>query len=605
MTTFVAFISNGVASYENAWRRALERTSLRCQGGVYESTVSGVRYAVRGNASESADASTCGALTLLEGWFYSVSPSGVESAVSRSASALGGFLSRAHNTHSEFSQIVDLFGVFAFANVELATGRVVLAVDRFGGKPLYYAQTELGFVVSPCLRAVSEFCSDLSLDDDALVDVLSYRMLVARHSLVKGVFQVEPGTVVVRESNGAISIQRLWRLDFGGCGGDDGGVHSIEEWEGRVSSALKSSVSALCASTPRVNVFLSGGVDSSILASFVAESDVDVTAITLEVEGWRNPEIERARSVADKLGLPLEVVQVRMREIADNYHWLAERFDHPPRNINNLALLALYRRASELGGAVISGVAADALFGASEPRRVGQLIERARYRNGLGPKVASAIGQVVSACAIRPGRLSRLAEALRIDVEDRCKMLERLEFSKFEESQVLRAAHGRIVSDDLRESVWVGDESLIAKTRRLNVNLRTRSEMVRNDRIGTALGVDTLYPFLGREVAALAFAFPDALHRVGGFSKPVLRSICAKRVSPDVAYWSKMGFPSPTHEWIDGPLAQIRDDMVRSNGVLDAVVPRTERARLDAHRDFELTWTLMNLKSVCDSMGVS
>ena len=122
--------------------------------------------------------------------------------------------------------------------------------------------------------------------------------------------------------------------------------------------------------------------------------------------------------------------------------------------------------------------------------------------------------------------------------------------------------------------------------------------------MGTALGVETVYPFLSPRVASLALSFPDGWHRESGFSKPVLREICAQLVSSDVAYWGKMGFPSPTYQWLDGPLGENLRMMREADDFLDTVIPRDMRQLLNSRTDFELTWTLMNLQSVGRSIGL-
>lgn len=490
-----------------------------------------------------------------------------------------------------------------FSLVRWQGGQLLLAVDRFGGRPMYHATLPHGFAFSSCLRALARLLDRPVLDDAALVDVFRFRMLGHRQTLLAGVEAVEPGGWVLASANGVVDRRRYWRMDFD----RRAHVHGVPlpVWVDRTSAALQSSVARICAGERHVNVFLSGGVDSSIIAALAAAAHPNVTALTLEIEGFANPELDRARTVAARLGMRHEVVRAPASAVAANQRWLAAHLEQPPRHVNNLALLELYRRAGELGGPVVSGVAADAFFGSKEPRNVAAMLRRERLRRTLPAPLTQTAAGVLGSLAGPRGRLGRLGEALRYDAATRCLRLEGIEYPPADEAQVVRITGARLISAPFAQAIWDGTEALVSRTRRLYLYILSRSELVRNDTMGAAFGVETFYPFLGPEVHAVVRELPDEMHHLGGHTKPVLRALCARLVSEEVGYWSKMGFPTPASEWLRGPLAPEVARLAQSHPVLDRLVPPGQRARLDPERSFELLWTLLNLQALSEQLGLA
>lgn len=490
------------------------------------------------------------------------------------------------------------WGGFALALHDRASGAVVLAVDRFGQRSLYYAQTPYGIAFSTSLRALAALLPERTLDEQALVDVLCFRVMAGRRTLVRGVGQVEPGSMVVLARGRAPTMVRYWTIEFG----ERPRTQPLEQWQAQTIGALRDGVGRMCERARHVNVFLSGGVDSSIVAALAREVATDVTALTLEIEGFHNAELARAKEVAATLGIRHEVIQVRTSDIAANFRWLSHVFEQPPRQVNNLALVELYRRAAELGGPVLSGVAADTLFGAAEPFLVRAFRARARARTMLGPSIAGALGRLIGTHA-RGARAARIAEALCLDIEDRCLRVERLEYGRASAALVDRMTGGSLASEDLLANVWRGPDNLTSKVRRLHLHMSSRAEMTRNAAMGGALGVETYYPFLWHRVVELALTMPDELHRQNGLSKPVLRRICAGLVSQRVAYWSKMGFPTPNAVWMRDALGSVVERLAHAHPLLDRIVPAQARAALDPVADFELLWGLMTLGGIADDFG--
>lgn len=592
----IGFVSRAGSSVDtDLWMAAIEATAVRGDGGVQEIRRGSLQLAWRGLGDDAIAEGPAGTIALVDGaaWVGGDGSAGLRRWSAADWAADGPL-------QASMARLVNAWEPFGLLRWQ--ADQVLLTVDRFGGRPMYHATLQDGFAFSSSLRALVQLLDRRVLDEAALVDVFRFRMLGHRQTLVAGVEAVEPGGWVLASGQGVIDQRRYWRMDF------DRRAHvhevPITTWVDRTSEALQSSVARLCSGRHHVNVFLSGGVDSSIIAAIAAATHPNVTALTLEIEGFANPELDRARKVAAQLGMRHEVVRAPASSVAMNQQWLTQHLEQPPRHINNLALLELYRRAGELGGPVISGVAADAFFGSKEPRNVAAMLRRERLRRALPTPLARLAGGVLGALADPRGRLGRIGEALRHDAATRCLRLEGIEYPPADAAQVARITDGRLISESFGQAVWNGDEALVSRTRRLYLYILSRSELVRNDVMGAAFGVETFYPFLGPEVHAVVRELPDEMHHLDGYTKPVLRALCARLVSEEVGYWSKMGFPSPDSDWLRGPLAHEVARLGQAHPVLDRLLPAGQRAQLDPQRSFELLWTLLNLGALSEELGL-
>jgi asparagine synthase (glutamine-hydrolysing) len=161
-------------------------------------------------------------------------------------------------------------GMFAFALWERDSGRVVLARDRLGIKPLYWTRTAdaLRFASTlPALLAAGEM--DTRIDPEGLHHYMSFHAVVPRDkTILAGVRRVPPATLMIIEPDGSYRQQRYWHVDFGPHQGDEKlGEH---DWREAVTEAMTTAVRRRLVADVPVGVLLSGGLDSSLIVGLLA-----------------------------------------------------------------------------------------------------------------------------------------------------------------------------------------------------------------------------------------------------------------------------------------------------------------------------------------------
>lgn len=253
-------------------------------------------------------------------------------------------------------------GMFVFAFYEARTGSLHLARDRFGEKPIYYGEPGGEFIFGSEPRAVLAHpaCRGLPVDPGAVASFLAFEYLPGQRGLRQGLNKLPAGHVLTH-FQGRTEIRCYWRPDP-----DEAGAARAGESEGQRLERLEALLDAgvrdrLIADVP-VGVFLSGGIDSSLVAAFVARHAPGLTALTVAVPGATYDETPAARALAKSLGLTHEVVPLDETALLDAFQVAASRMDEPLADSSLLPTWVLSRAARRHVTVALGGDGADELF---------------------------------------------------------------------------------------------------------------------------------------------------------------------------------------------------------------------------------------------------
>src|SRR5690606_10217971 len=257
-------------------------------------------------------------------------------------------------------------GMFAFAIHERDTGRVTLARDRLGIKPLYYAEQpgRLRFASTlPALLAGGDV--DTSIDPVALHHYLSWHAVVPPpHTILRGVRKLAPATVATWEPDGRSTSRRYWKLSV--ASDPDLAALPYDERERRVEDALRGAVRRRLVADVPVGVLLSGGVDSSLIVPLLAElgtSELRTFSIGFEAAGGEaGDEFRYSDLVAQRFGTRHQQIRVPTAELLDALGGTIDAMSEPMASYDNVAFYLLSREVSKSTKVVQSGQGADEVF---------------------------------------------------------------------------------------------------------------------------------------------------------------------------------------------------------------------------------------------------
>jgi len=489
-----------------------------------------------------------------------------------------------------------LNGMFAFAIWDGPRRRLVLGRDRLGVKPLYYARTPDGLAFASELKALRGVPGvDVTLDVEALDDYMTLGYVVNPRTLLRGARKLEPGTLLSVEPGGELAPRRYWSLRFEPDHGP-----SRDEWAERVRALFEDSVRLRLRSDVPVGVLLSGGLDSTAIATTVARlqgtKNLNSYCAGVELEGADN-EFKWARLVAQKLGT---VHHEERLTPAQNGALLIEAgglLDEPlvePMVAQHLAVCRLARKDVTV---VLSGEGADETFFGYTAYRTMNAIEMVQR---LIPRaILGRAGPVLDLAARAPGVSASLAKHLRLLAEPLERRYLGLSFFDTTLRQSAYSPHTRdaLRGRDARETMrrlyddCGGPEAL---SRMAAVDCRAwlvDNTLLRSDLMSMAASVELRVPFLDYRLVELAARIP-ASYKVGlRAGKQILRHALADRIPHEILTRPKVGFPTPIaslfrSEWGREAEDVITNPSATTSGLFDRATLGRLMAEHRAGRDF-------------------
>lgn len=262
--------------------------------------------------------------------------------------------------------VTRLQGMFAFAMWERDSGDLVLARDRLGIKPLYYASTAQGFKFASTLPALLEFEGiDRALDPVALHYYLTFHAVPEPHTLMRGIRKLSPGTVMTVKADGTVAEQPYWNLRFNESNTD--ATKDEAGWVEATRDAMQLAIDRQLAADVPVGVLLSGGLDSSLLVAMAAHrrsQPIETFSIGFESVGKeKGDEFYYSDMVAKHFGTRHHQMYISNRQLADALPDCVASMAEPMTSHDNIGFYLLSHEVAKHVKVVLSGQGADELFG--------------------------------------------------------------------------------------------------------------------------------------------------------------------------------------------------------------------------------------------------
>lgn len=476
---------------------------------------------------------------------------------------------------------VDKFvGMFAIAVWNERERRLILLRDRMGVKPLYFAWNGSSFWFGSELKALRAFRAwRPEIDRDAVGEYLQYGYISAPRSIYRNVHKLLPGHWLELGEVGEPVAHRYWTAVESGqtLQGTE------EELEHRLEELLIDSCRYRMVSDVPVGIFLSGGLDSSLVAALLQRyGGGEVRTFTIGFDDPRYDESGHARKVAAHLGTRHtdQIVTANdMRGVLE--HW-AELFDEPFGDQSGVPTYLVSKMARQHVKVALSADGGDELF--SGYSHYGVVLDREKKLSRIPAFVRDAISKLpVSALRGVGGHKMRRQVVERI-----------------EKLQALFPSLDRPTMYDLAMSFWTPWDiqallgSPAAPRERVNASMfadqMVRCDLrhylpddilVKVDRTTMAVGLEGREPLLDHRLAEFALRLPLSMRRGALGTKHLLRKVLYRYVPRELIERPKQGFAIPLSSWMRGELAPLLDNYldpgrIRAGGLFDpAMVART------------------------------
>ena len=478
------------------------------------------------------------------------------------------------------SRCVERFnGMFAFAIWERNSGRVVLARDRLGIKPLYYAEQPGRFRFASTLPALLAAGGvDTAIDPAALHHYMSWHAVVpAPMTIIKGVRKLAPATICTIELDGRRREEVFWQLDVGPRAED----HRLTEadWREAIRVALGKAVERRRVADVPVGVLLSGGLDSSVLVALLAaqgQQDLKTFSIGFEKVGdVEGDEFRYSNLIAKTFATDHHRIKVDSSRAIDALPGMVAAMSEPMMSHDAIGFYMLSQEVSKYVKVAQSGQGADEVFGGYHwyPVLMRSNDAAADYARVYFDRDHAEMGEAL-APALMNGDYSR----------------------DFVE-EFFRQCH----------SATPIDQALQLDAQIMMVD----DPVKRVDNMAMASGLETRVPFLDHELVELTARIPAALKvRDGG--KYILKEASRGIVPDEVIDRPKGYFPVPALKYLRGAFFDfVRDVLEAPQARQRGLFNRAYVGRLLANPEGELTpkghsklWQIALLECWLQTQGV-
>ena len=432
-----------------------------------------------------------------------------------------------------------LRGMFSFVIWNKETKTLFGARDRFGIKPFYYANMGDTFMFGSEIKAFLHHPDfEKKLNKNQLEHYLSFQYSPLETTFFENVFKLLPAHYFTFK-NGKMEITRYWRPNFNA---DED--KSFEEYAEIIDKAINESVEAHKISDVEVGSFLSGGIDSSYIAS---AAKVDKTFTVGFGEGGHYSEIDFAKEFSATINTKNESKVITSEEFFEAFPLMQYHMDEPLADPASIALYFVAKLASEHVKVVLSGEGADELFGGY--RIYEEPITCTGY-NKIPMPIRRLIGAVASIFPQKRGFnfLVRRGKTLEERYIGNANM-----FTKKERAKILKGGSKAEAPNELCKKFYAEAEGYddITKMQYLDINMWLMGDiLLKADKTSMANSLELRVPFLDKEVMNLAEKIPTKYRVSTTNTKLALRAAADKTIPSSTASRQKLGFPVPIRVWL-------------------------------------------------------
>ncbi len=474
-----------------------------------------------------------------------------------------------------------MIGMFAFAYWNADTRRLFLVRDPIGIKPLYYGRFSSGLLFSSTLAAFHQhpdFHGHIS--PEALAAFFRYSYVPAPHSIFADVFKLPPGHVLCIEADGQQHLECYWDGLTAACRGlAEPFDASDKEIADSFDRLLRDSVRGCLISDVPLGAFLSGGIDSSLVAALMqSEGSQRARTFTVGFADARFDESNYARQVAAHLGCDHTEIICTTADAQALISDIPDCYDEPFADSSQIPTMLLSKLTSQRVTVALSGDGGDELFGGYDRYYWMERLQRV----GTLPR---SVRQLMTATAQRFPRealfplLHKLPKAsATIPIADGWYHIARMMKKADDYGYLYRTTPMTVctyrdctlLNHETEPSTILDDEAVrsaipdvIPWMQFVDQQTYLPDDILQKvDRASMAYSLEARVPFLDHRVVEFAWRVPARLKLRNGRGKILMRSLLARHIPTELIERPKRGFSIPLSDWLKGDLREWAESLI-------------------------------------------
>ena len=460
-------------------------------------------------------------------------------------------------SHLREKAVEKLRGMFSFVIWDKQEQMVYGARDPFGIKPFFYMEDgERTFFASEKKSILLALENDV-LNYDALQHYLTYQFVPEPDTLSTGIKKLEPGHYFTKKIGEPLKIKRYWKAQFKP-------IHQPEaDFIKDIKDVLFDSVKMHMRSDVPVGSFLSGGIDSSIIASIAKEFHPAIKTFSVGFERNGFSEIDVAKETAEKLGVENISYVITPEEYMKEVPKIMWHMDDPLADPACVPLYFVAREARKHVTVVLSGEGADELFGGYNIYREPQSLEVFNKIPRVGKVLLKGIANIMPEGMRGKSFIERGVTPMEERYIGNAKM-----FTEEEKRDLLNVYRNGLEYTDITKPLYEESRGYDPVDRMQYIDIHTwmRGDiLLKADKMTMAHSLELRVPFLDKAVFEVASKIPTSLKTANGTTKYVLRK-AAEGVVPDhVLNRKKLGFPVPIRHWLKNEMNDWAKTIIRES----------------------------------------
>ena len=538
-------------------------------------------------------------------------------------------------------------GMFALALWDKKEHSLTLGRDRFGEKPLYYGWLGRGnhqtFAFGSELKALRAYPGfDNTINRDALALYFQFCTVPAPYSIFQDIFKLEPGHILVLQDKGfknkEVKIEPYWQLTDVVYEGISSPISDEIEAIELLESTLRKSVEQQSVADVPLGVFLSGGIDSSLITALMQDqSNRPIQTFTVGFDETGFDESPYALAVAKHLRTEHHELRVTASDALNIIPNLPEIYDEPFADSSQIPTHFICKAARQNVTVALSGDAGDELFGGYNRYfwskriwdKLSWLPTMARRFLGRGISLFpvstwDSMNQVLPS----PFQTTNFGDkaykmANRLERVDNLEDLYKNLLMIWQEGNDL-VWRSRVPASNLYGSEFYSLPTILDDTNIIRNIAESEQRMMlwdsliylpddiltKVDRAAMGVSLETRAPFLDHRIAELAWKLPLHMKIRNNQGKWALRQVLYKYVPRDLIERPKAGFGVPIGEWLRGPLRDWAEDLIneknlQSEGYLNStLIHETWKQHLSGRHDWSHhLWAVLMFQAWLDRVN--
>jgi asparagine synthase (glutamine-hydrolysing) len=504
-----------------------------------------------------------------------------------------------------------LRGMFAFAIWDARTRRLFAARDRLGIKPFYYRHTPEMFLFGSEIKTLLTYPGvHAQLNRGGLPEYLAFGYLAGPDTLFEGICKLLPGCTLEVNEAGELNIEQYWDLEHQEVSDTHPRHHYVQGYRDLLEQAMSSH---LMSDVP-LGVFLSGGLDSSVVAALTTKFKGEpIKTFSVGYEEVPYSELSYAREVAGHLGSDHYEVRVSQQEFFDSLPKLIWHEDEPIVWPSSVALYHVANLAQQHVTVVLTGEGSDETLAGYT--RYPWTLWNARldsvYRRMIPSSIRRRLRNIVADSSLLTAGVRRGLEHTFLGRDGNSWTSFYFDnfysaFSVGEQQTILEEGFRPDAGVPYQNSTRFWERSSgDLLTRLLYTDIKTYlvELLMKQDNMSMAASIESRVPFLDHVLVEYAARIPSRFKTRGLDGKRILKAAVEDLLPKSIIYRPKMGFPTPWRCWLDGPQSDKLEmllveprTMERELFKLEAVrrIFAEHRSKVKDHSD--RIWRLLNIE---------